>query len=332
MSRIAYGNDDFSLSLPISQSYLATAQAFAQQQPNQEKANRVLLNTLSVLTVNYYLDLMDVETNLNVGDSWNPILRLCTDVSDLEVSGIGRLECRPIDASLKSCYIPPETWNQRVAYVVVMIDESFSEAKILGFAPSVETEELLLSQLQPPEALTAHIKQYQQNKQNQQIKQQINTQTLVHLSQWFAGVVENGWQTVESIFSQPEYRPLYLFRNSESALINRDDETISTTRRGKVIDLGIQIANQPVILIVEISPHESEKTNVHLQLHPTRSQIYLQSGIVLTVLDELGNVFLEAQSRSADNYMKLQFKGEIGEHFSVRVGLDGASITEYFFI
>ncbi|PAX52929.1 DUF1822 family protein [Brunnivagina elsteri] len=326
MSRIAYGQEDFSLSLPISQSALVTAQAFAQQQPTSEKASRVLFNTLSILTVNYYLDLMGIETNLSVGDSWNPVLRLCTDVSDLEVSGIGRLECRPMCASGKSCYIPPETWNQRAAYVVVMIDESLLEAKILGFSPSVQTEELLVSQLQPPEALTAHIKQYQQN------KQPVNTQTLVNLSQWFAGVVENGWQTVESIFSQPEYRPLYLFRSSESALINRENETMSAILRGKVINLGIQIANQPVILIVELIPQENQKTNVRLQLHSTGSKIYLKSGIILTVLDELGNMFLEAQSRSADNYIQLQFNGEIGEHFSIRVGLDEASITEHFVI
>jgi Protein of unknown function (DUF1822) len=326
MSRIAYEQEDFSLSLPISQSARTTAQAFAQQQPTSQKAAQVLLNTLSILTVKYYLDLMGIDTNLNVSDSWNPVLRLCTDVSDLEVLGIGRLECRPIDASLNRCYIPAETWNQRIAYIVVMIDEYLLEAKILGFSPSVETEELPLSQLQPPEALTAHIKQYQQ------IKQLVETQTLVNLSQWFAGVVENGWQTVESIFSQPEYRPLYLFRSSESALINRENGTMNAIRRGKVIDLGIQIANQPVILIVELIPQENQKTNVHLQLHSTGSQIYLQSGIILTVLDELGHVFLEVQSRSADNYIQLQFQGEIGECFSIRVGLDEASITEHFVI
>lgn len=261
MSRIADEQENFSLLLPISESARTTAQLFAQQQPTHEKSERVFFNTLSVLTVNYYLDLMGIATNLEVGDSWNPLLRLCMDVSDLEVSGVGRLECRPIRASLKGCYIPAETWNQRIAYIVVLIDESLLEAEILGFSPSVETEELPLNQLQPPEALTAYIKQYKQIKQQvkQQIKEPINTPTLVNLSQWLAGVLEHDWQTVESILSQSEYRPSYLFRSSESALINREGETMSTTRRGKVIDLGIQIANQPAILIVEIIPHENQK-------------------------------------------------------------------------
>jgi Protein of unknown function (DUF1822) len=326
MSCIAEEQEDFSLSLPISLSARNIAQVFAEQQPTREKADKVLLNTLSVLTIKYYLDLMGVATNLNVGDSWNPVLRLCTDASDLEVSGIGRLECRAIYASQNFCYIPAETWNQRVAYIVLVMDESLLEAKILGFSPSVETEELPLIQLQPPEGLTKYLQEYKQ------IKEEIKTPTLVNLSQWFAGIVESGWQTIESIFSQPEYRPLYLFRGGESTLINLKGETIPATRRGKIIDLGIQIANQPVILIVEISPHENQKTNVRLQLHPTGNQIYLQSGIMLTVLDESGNVFLEAQSRSADNYIQLQFSGEIGERFGVKVGFDEASITEHFVI
>jgi hypothetical protein len=330
MSRIADEQEDFSLSLPISQSARTIAQVFAEQQPTREKADKVLLNTLSVLTIKYYLDLMGVATNLNVGDSWNPVLRLCTDASDLEVSGIGRLECRAIYASQNFCYIPAETWNQRVAYIVLVMDESLLEAKILGFSPSIETEELPLIQLQPPEGLTKYLQEYKQIKE--EIKEEIKTPTLVNLSQWFAGVVESDWETIESIFSQPEYRPLYLFRSGDSTLINRKDETMAATRRGKVIDLGIRIANQPVILIVEISPRENQKTNVRLQLHPTGNQIYLQSGIMLTVLDESGNVFLEAQSRSVDNYIQLQFRGEIGESFGVKVGLDEANITEHFII
>ncbi|HEY9822378.1 MAG TPA: DUF1822 family protein, partial [Candidatus Sericytochromatia bacterium] len=52
----------------------------------------------------------------------------------------------------------------------------------------------------------------------------------------------------------------------------------------------------------------------------------------LTVLDESGATFLEAQSRSADNYIQLQFSGVPGEQFSVRVSLGDASILQDFVI
>jgi hypothetical protein len=41
---------------------------------------------------------------------------------------------------------------------------------------------------------------------------------------------------------------------------------------------------------------------------------------------------MEAQARSADNYIQLQFSGMPGEHFSVKVALGDASIIEDFVI
>jgi hypothetical protein len=299
------------LPLPISRDARHTAQKLAQQQPTPQKAEQVLLNILAVFTVNYYLDLMDIATDWQKSDSCNPVIRLCANVADLELPGIGRLECRPVRSSQDFCYIPHETWNERVGYVVVQIDELL-EAKILGFVGQVQTEQLPLSQLQPLEALFEYLEQQKQS-----------ALTLTNLSQWFNSVVDGSWQTVESLLSQSGLRPMYAFRGSEM---------INGTRKAKLIDLGIQIANQPVMLIVEINPQLNQQTNIRLQLHPTGNQVYLLSGIELKVLDEFGRIFLEAQARSADNYIQLQFSGEVGERFSVKVGLDDGSITEHFII
>ncbi len=67
-------------------------------------------------------------------------------------------------------------------------------------------------------------------------------------------------------------------------------------------------------------------------MHPTGNQLYLPLGVQLTVLDDRAEVFLEAQARSADNYIQLQLRGDIGEKFSVRVALNDISITEQFVI
>jgi hypothetical protein len=312
MTRAADEPENCALPLPISRDARHTAQKLAQQQPTPQKAEQVLLNTLAVLTVNYYLDLMDIATDWQKSDSCNPVIRFCANVADLELPGIGRLECRPLLSEQDFCYIPHETWDERIGYVVVQIDEDLQEAKILGFVPQVRTEQLPLSQLQSLEALIEYLEQQKQS-----------ASTLTNLSQWFDSVVDASWQTVESLLSQSGLRPMYAFRGSEM---------ISGTRKAKLIDLGIQIANQPVMLIVEINPQLNQQTNIRLQLHPTGNRVYLQSGVELKVLDEFGGIFLEAQARSADNYIQLQFSGEAGERFSVKVGLDDGSITEYFVI
>jgi Protein of unknown function (DUF1822) len=312
------------LTLPISETARLTARSFAQQQPNLEKAKKVLLNTLSVLTVSYYLDLMGVSTDIHGGDFWNPVLRLSTDVADLEVPGVGRIECCPASKDKDFCYIPPESWGTRVAYVVVVIDDSLEEARILGFVKSCSTELCNTSMLHNIEELVEHL---------EQVRSSSLVSGLASLSRWLSGVVEYGWQTVESLLENAELRPAYVFRSVEAVNGNivLDELQAPTARRAKLFDLGIQIANQSVILIVEVTPQINYKTSVRLQLHPTGT-IHLQPGIVLSVLDEYLNLFLEAQSRSADNYIQLQFSGDVGERFSVRVGHDGAYITEHFVI
>ncbi len=151
--------DNFALTLPITQAARRTAQEFAREQPTPEKVEQVLLNTLSVWVVNDYLEFMGIPANKSFGDSWNPILRLCANVADLELPGIGRLECRPLSLQQQTCYIPPETWEERIGYVIVQVDESLQDAKLLGFVRSVATEELPLSQLQPLSDLIEHLEQ-----------------------------------------------------------------------------------------------------------------------------------------------------------------------------
>lgn len=322
MTRTTYELEDFGLTLPITQAARTIAQQFASNQPTREKAEQVRLNTLCVSVVNDYLDIMAIPTNLTASDSWNPIIRLCANIADLKLPGVGRLECRPVNLSQQVCYIPPETWEERVGYVVVRVNESLHEAKLLGFVPNMATEELPLSQLQPLEDLIDHLEE----------RKQTPVRTLVNLSQWFTGLLDNGWQSVESIWNQPQFRPAYTFRSRDTVEQNAANQNNIFTRRAKLIDLGIQIANQPVILIVEIRPEVNQKTSIRVQLHPTSHQIYLMPGIQLTVLDESGAVFLETQARSADNYLQLQFRGERAEKFSVKVALNDASVTEYFLI
>lgn len=322
MAKITHKVDDLGITLPINTAARTIAQKFANQQPTSARAEQVRLNTLAVWVVNDYLQMMAIPTNLNVADSWNPIMQLCANIADLEIAAVGRLECRPVKLNEQVCSIPPETWEDRVGYVVVQIDESLQQANILGFIRSVDSEFLPLNQLQPLEKLIDCIAQVKTSP----------VQTLVNLSQWCIGQIDAGWQTVEALRDLLESRPAYGFRGGVTTEESFANQQPSTTKRAKLIDLGIQLANQPLMLIVEISPEPNVKTSIRLQLHPTGNQGYLPEGVKLTVLDESGEIFLEAQARSADNYIQLQFRGEMQEQFSVAISLGDMSIREYFMI
>jgi hypothetical protein len=328
----SYSSPAFALPLPITHMALQTADRFARQQPTPQKAAQVRLNTIAVSVVNDYLQLMGIATHLLDSDSWNPLMQLCADVADLEIAELGKLECRPMAANWVAdqllCAVPPEVWQDRIGYVVVAIDESSRSATLLGFAAQA-AETLSPSQLQPPEALLERLEALR----HPTIMAERGKAAIVNLSQWWQNQVEAGWQTgwqagwqtVESLLRPAELS--YGFRSIEAA------PSSNLIRRAKLIDLAICLPD-PVALVVELEPSMQpavQQVHIRLQVHPTQ-QPYLPADLRLTVLDDVGNTFLEAQSRGADNYIQLQFSGLSGERFGVQVAIEDASIVEQFVI
>ncbi|WP_179228357.1 DUF1822 family protein [Leptolyngbya ohadii] len=332
--------------LPIPQSAIARADRFAQYQPNPQKASQVRQNTLAVCVMQDYLQMMGIDSQLS-GDSWNPVTQMMADVADLEVEGLGRLECRPVSPNGVACPVPPEVWHDRIGYVVVQINEPQREAQLLGFVETVEAEELPLSQLQPPENLLDHLDRLthpataaqptiaaqteSQPLESQPLEpqslEQVN-RSLTSLSQWLQNRFQEGWETIDSLFS-PRNQPAYGFRSSASTVEPSAVEP-NSIRRAKRVNLSGQATAQPLILVVEILPHP-EETAIRVQLHPELSA-YLPSGVRLAVLDNMDSVFLQAESRSSDNYLQLEFSAATGEAFSVQVQSEGSIVTEAFVI
>lgn len=100
----------------------------------------------------------------------------------------------------------------------------------------------------------------------------------------------------------------------------------------RIADLGMQIGDRAIALMVAILPKAEGKVAILLRVYPMGSQTYLPSGLQLAVLDEDGDTFLETEARDTDNYIQLKFGGDRGERFSVRVALGDSGITEGFAI
>lgn len=304
---------EFALPLPIAQASWRTAQAFASQQPTSAKAAQVRQNTLAVLTVNDYLQLMEIPTDLRVGDSWNPVMRLCADVADLEVVGGGRLECRPVSPDATTCRVPPETWEDRIGYVAVELDEATQTAQVLGFVPTVQQEEFPLSQLRSPEDLLDHLNALKPQQQTIAASSPTDLrQGLVNLGQWLQGVFEAGWQTVEEVVN-PNLNPAYAFRSR------------GTLQQARSLDLSSQLA-QPIALTVEVRSTSREFTTIYLQLQPIGNHS-LPPNLRLTILDQAGNeIFSEMASE------RLEVTAEPGERFSLQMTLNDTCVVQEFVI
>jgi len=303
MTQLTY---QFALPLPITQATRQMAQEFANQHSNANKADQVRLNTLAVLVVQDYLQLMDIPTNLTASDSWNQVLRLCADVADLQVAGLGRLECRPVLPNQTLCPVPPETWTDRIGYVVVELDEAAESAQLLGFVPRATTEELPLSQLRSPEELLDHLAELRYPQPS----------ALANLSQWIQGAIDEGWQTLEELLNPAQLSPAIAFRGR-----------LGTQTPSKRIDLNGVAA----VLAVDARPLADESTDICLQLHPPIDG-FLPIGTRFSVLNEVGEVELETTATGTEDFLEWQVGCTSGDRFSVQVSLNEVHITQDFVI
>ena len=317
--------ENIALPLPITSENRETAGNFARQQATQEKAKQVLYNTLAVLTVKNYLEMLGVATDLSNSDSWNPVMRACDNVADLHIWDLGILECRPLQSSDTSCHIPMEVWDLRLGYVMVKIDDSLKKALLLGFIAQVASEEISIADLQPIEALIDRL---------HDLRTLTANSSVINLGEWFNNIFTPGWSTVESLLNPKQLIPAWGFRNAESADSNSEQLTSTNetnhVQRAKLINLGIQLKDRPVVLLIDISPEANGSMAVILQVHPSSNDAYLPATLILRVVESSGQVFMEAQAIGRDNFIQLQFSGESKELFAVQIVLDDAELIEQF--
>ncbi|GAB4535431.1 MAG: hypothetical protein Tsb0014_22420 [Pleurocapsa sp.] len=306
------GLEEYGIALPLTQSAYSTAERFATEQIDPNKAERVRLNTLAVWLVRDYLDLMAIPTNITGGDSWNPLMRMSADVADLEITNVGYLECIPCQTKASSYIVPPEVQRDRIGYVVVQIDDTLREGTILGFSPTAQDG--VISQLQSWDSLLVHL---------DRLASRVTVEArIVNLSQWLEGIFTTGWETVRDLLLASDNNLAFSFRSAET-------EQENLLRRGKILDLGNELGR--IILLVEVRNTESAEKIITLQIYPTETN-YLPPQIQLQVLDDAETVFATATSTSNDNYLQLQLHGAPGESFKVEISAANNTLREDFTI
>ncbi|NEO16148.1 MULTISPECIES: DUF1822 family protein [unclassified Moorena] len=303
--------EKLAFSVPITRDWYQLAETFSREQHEPDKAQDVYLNTLAVYAVNFYLQqCLEVETDLPASDSSNPALRSLMNVSDLMVKGWGKLECRPVLPGDQVCDIPPESRQDRVGYVVVEINQPSNQAKLLGFAKTALGGSLEISKIQSLEQLINQLPEQLPELESNVVK----------LLEWLKGNFELGWQSVNDLLSPQQLRPA--FRNTEYQ-----------QQRAKPIDLfdlGLELAGNPVVLIITVGKIDKETASVRAQVYPRGETLTLPANLKLSVLTATGDIFTEVTARSNDEFIQYQFNAQQGDDFGIQVSLGEASVTERF--
>ncbi len=315
------------LSLPITARDRQLADQIANQQSTADKSTQVRLNTLAVQVMRNYFELLDISTDWSMSDSCSPLMQLCADVADLELPGIGRLECRPLSVNQSTCVVPPEVWDDRIGYVVVQIEDKLDEAHILGFVPTVEDEDLPIQDLQSVEDLLTHLDSLRSGAIATRLADKTQ-QTLIHLTQWISAIADDGWQALDALLNPRQLG----FAMRGSAPVRSESGDSIQVRSAKPLTVG----EQQVVLAVEVTlPPETDpdqSVQIVLSLFPAPNQRYLPSQIRLTVLDEAAAVFLEGIADDTNDRLDIQLHGQQGERFDVQIHGNNASVVEHFVI
>jgi hypothetical protein len=112
-----------------------------------------------------------------------------------------------------------------------------------------------------------------------------------------------------------------------------DPENPATSiKRMKLIDLGMEIAGKTVALVVAFLQKIDGDISVLLQVYPTGHDDYLPQDLKLRLQDDSGTILREVIARRTDIFIQLKFSCEIGERFSVQIGLGNNNSSENFVI
>jgi hypothetical protein len=219
-----------------------------------------------------------------------------------------------VSPDVQVIYVPQEVLEGRIGYVAVQLDESLREATLLGFAETVSTQELALSELRSLEELPEYLSQF---KQAQAVRERVN------LSQWLHSIFEVDWETIEAIFAPPQ---------AELAFRTRSQLPPNGVKRGKRLDFEWLGGSEQVAVFVGLLPTGSPQLDITVEVYPIGVQRYLPRELQVMVLDEQGKAVLQAETGKNSEGLEFQFNGELGEIFNVKVTLGEVSITEKFLI
>lgn len=361
-----------SLTISLTQKDCQIASNFAQQQSTQKRSNKVYQNTLAVLAVNHYLEMLDIITDLEASDSLNKVKRIALDTADLKIidqklGKNGQIECRPLLDGEKIAYVPLDVWDQRISYLFVQLNTDYTQGKLLGFLPYVSQENIPIHTLHPLEEFLDYLYQPMIN--------------WVRLGDWLENLFTEAWQDLKIMTQSADTQTALAFRYgntnidkktwvreqiqqlfplqtlpSQLDFLNLLPQIIQATPEEetrwqaaemlweidpyhpatgvrRVLDLGMELAGCPLALMVALLEKSDQTISLLLRLSSMRERTTLPPNLRLMIYEH-ETIIKEAKSRlePLDTSLQLKLIANIGERFSIKISLKEAIFQEYFII
>lgn len=320
--------DPSSITLPIPSASLTFAQTVSAPYADDAIAQRIFGNAIAVATLHNFFEMLGIPSTYKDSELYHPAVQIAADLADLELSGIGLLECRWIESEAATVSVPMEGQGDRVGYAFVSFELEDRQATIHGFVPRANIDPFPQDELRSVEFMLQYL--------------QALAVPQISLTRWLSGLFEPGWEQVESLIHPQTLCPSFRAVETPSPYPVMTPPS-NHTHGGRVCrakqlswrsrdesDLETQPSSEPMVLVMDVSQTAPLVTRVSVQVHSTECGKCLPVGLALSILNEGLERLMHATTRPLDNYLQLHFKGEPGEVFQVHISLGSHSVIETF--
>jgi hypothetical protein len=298
---------DLAIPFPISASFRHQARAYAAQYFAPNIQQRIYLNTLAVFVADAYFQILGFQTNLNRPERWNASQRLWSEANELELSGLGNLECCVIVKEQEKIILPSDISSNNIGYLFIEIADSEKEAMLIGFLPDFDTEaaneEVKITDLQSMDDLIDYLSDKETSLIGQTQTAEINNLSLeftekkiTYLRNWLNNIYEGDWQ--------PATRDL----------------------RNATCKKNISLAGQIFKMQLSVSQNNEELVTVRVIVQSENT--LLPMGMQVSVPDE-SDIYTKTVNESGD-LIDIWLELSPNEEFWVELRLGETFVREYF--
>jgi hypothetical protein len=296
---------DLAIPFPISASFRHQARTYSTQYFTPNLQQRIYVNTLAVFVVDAYLRMLGFQTNLNQPKRWNVIQRLWSEANELELSGLGNLECCVITKDQEKFILPSDIVSNHIGYLFIEIADSEKEAMLIGFLPDFDTqtanEQLKITDLQSMDDLIDYLSEKETSLRAQtpainDLSLEFAEKKITYLINWLNNIYEGDWQ--------PSMRDL------KNATCKKD----------------IPLAGQIFKMQLSVSQNSEELVTVRVIVQSENT--FLSMGMQVSVPDE-SDIYTETVDQPAD-LISIPLELSPGEEFWVELRLGETFVREYF--
>ncbi|MEY3332592.1 MAG: hypothetical protein RLZZ176_892 [Cyanobacteriota bacterium] len=295
---------DLAIPFPITTSFRHQARAYAAQYFIPNIQQRIYLHTLAVFVADAYFQILGFETNLNRPERWDVIKRLWSEANELELLGLGNLECCVIAREQEKIILPFDIVSNNIGYLFIEIADSEKEAVLMGFLPAFDTkhEELQITDLQSVDDLIDSLSDKKtpllaETAEIDEISLEFTEKKITYLRNWLNNIYEGDWQ--------PATRDL---RNATCK------KNISLAGQIFKMQLSISQNNHDQLIFVTVTI-QGENT-------------FLPMGMQVSVPDE-SDIHTETVNETGD-LIKIPLELSPDEEFWVELRIGETFIREYF--